>query len=98
MRRSSFGPIRKLPSGRWQASYWREGTRYAAPEVFAAKADATSYLASVQTDLKRGVWTDPEAGARPFGPYAEQWIANRLVKGRPPHASHPPGLPSAPSP
>ncbi|HCM51211.1 MAG TPA: site-specific integrase, partial [Microbacterium sp.] len=40
-RRESFGAIRKLPSGRYQASYvGPDGERYTAPSTFTAIEDA----------------------------------------------------------
>ena len=39
----SFGSIRKLPSGRWQARYrGPDGLLRSAPHTFARKADAAS--------------------------------------------------------
>jgi len=76
--RRTFGTTRKLPSGRWQASYWNEGLRHTAPSTFMAKADANAYLANVETDLGRGEWIDPNAGKVTFRQYAERWRANQI--------------------
>jgi len=46
--RRQFGSVRKLASGRWQASYWWEGTRYAAPSTFPLRGDATRWLSGVR--------------------------------------------------
>lgn len=75
--RSTFGNVRKLPSRRWQASYWHEGRRHVAPATFPTKADAAAWLARQQADINRGVWIDPDAGRERFGIYAERWFANR---------------------
>jgi hypothetical protein len=41
----SFGSIRKLPSGRWQARYRApDGLLRSAPHTFARKADASRWL------------------------------------------------------
>jgi hypothetical protein len=42
--RRHFGSVRKLPSGRYQASYWHEGERHAASHTFTAKAAAQAWL------------------------------------------------------
>ena len=41
----SWGWLRKLPSGRWQASYLGDdGRRHTAPRTFTAKIDAEGWL------------------------------------------------------
>lgn len=75
--RRHFGSVRKLPSGRWQASYWHEGLRQVAPETFRTRADAVAHLSGVETDLRRGAWIDPSAGKVSVADYAERWIAQR---------------------
>lgn len=58
-RRQSWGAVRKLPSGRWQARYPdadRPGRLVAAPTTFATRADADRWLARTRTDLDRGVF------------------------------------------
>jgi integrase len=75
--RRHFGNVRKLPSGRYQASYWHDGARYTAPGTFAAKADALAYLATVETDLGRGGWVNPTAGKVTLAKYATEWLAGR---------------------
>ena len=75
--RRHFGNVRKLPSGRWQASYWHEGERHVAPETFLAKTDALAFLSTKETDILRGVWTAPAAGKVTFGEFADQWLANQ---------------------
>jgi integrase len=82
--RASFGSTRKLPSGRWQARYpdIAAGRVMTGPSTFATKRDALAYLASVQSDRLRGSWIDHRAGLAPFGPYAEEWIANGGSRGR----------------
>lgn len=74
--RSTFGSVRRLPSRRWQASYWHEGKRHSGG-TFPSKADANVWLARQQSDVHSGVWIDPDAGRERFGVYAEQWLANR---------------------
>ena len=75
--RRHFGNVRKLPSGRYQASYWHEGERHTAPDTFAAKADALAHLSVMETNLRRGEWLDPAAGRETFGSYGKRWLAHR---------------------
>ncbi len=74
----SFGTIRKLPSGRWQARYrGPDGLLRSAPHTFAYKADASKWLALTEAELLSGGWIDPQAGRIPFSEYAAAWIDER---------------------
>jgi hypothetical protein len=74
----SFGSIRKLPSGRWQARYrGPDGLLRSAPHTFARKANASRWLVLTEAELLNGGWTDPEAGRVPFLAYAATWIGER---------------------
>ncbi len=75
--RRHFGSVRKLPSGRYQASYWHEGQRHKASGTFATKADADAHLDSVHADILRGGWVNPRAGQVSFGDYANEWLSSR---------------------
>jgi integrase len=75
--RRTFGNVRKLPSGSYQASYWHEGERHIAPHTFASKATANAYLATVEADIRRGGWIDPRAGTVMLRDYANQWLDRR---------------------
>jgi integrase len=56
-RRRGFGSIRKLPSGRYQASFVTpNGGRQTAPLTFGAKVDAEGFLAQVRKEIDLGVW------------------------------------------
>ena len=81
-RARSFGNIRKLPSGRSQARYWRRGKQVAADTTFASKTDARRWPATVEADMVRSVWIDPNAGRIPFGKYATRWVAEPPVRPR----------------
>ncbi|GAA4796787.1 tyrosine-type recombinase/integrase [Streptomyces ziwulingensis] len=77
-RRRRFGAIRKLPSGRYQARYpGPDGVMRPAPETFATTADADDWLAEKQTEIRRGEWRDPDAGAVSFRAYADKWVDER---------------------
>ena len=78
-RARSFGTIRRLPSDLYQARHWHLGKQVAADTTFASKADARRWLATVEADMVRGVWIDPDAGRIPFGEYATRWVAERAA-------------------
>lgn len=82
MARRSFGYVRKLRSGRWQASYTdeRSGERIAAQDTFAAKADADLWLATVAADRSRGRLGDVRLSQRLFKEWADEWLAGLHVK------------------
>lgn len=76
MGRRRFGSVRKLPSGRWQASFTGpDGSRRTAAGTFRTKTDADRWLASVETDQGRGQWIDDAAGRIRFEDFAKHWIA-----------------------
>lgn len=68
--RRTFGSVRRLPSGRWQATYWHAGRRRFGPATFATKTDAGAYLSSVETEIRRGHWLDPAGGRMRFA----EWV------------------------
>ncbi|MDP9430107.1 MAG: site-specific integrase [Actinomycetota bacterium] len=84
MARRSFGSVRRLPSGRYQASYiGPDGRRRSAPQTFVTKTDATRWLSRIDTELSASTWVDPSAAQVTLRAYATAWLAQRTVKGRP---------------
>ena len=81
-KRRRFGLIRKLPSGRYQASFiGPSGQRQTAPRTFRTKADADRWLSTVESDLSRGTWLDEVLGREPFGIYARAWLRDHPKMG-----------------
>jgi hypothetical protein len=77
-KRRSFGRVRKLPSGRYQARYrGPDGVDRPAPHTFATRRDADDWLAERQTEVRAPDWRDPDAGKVPFEQYAAAWIRER---------------------
>lgn len=83
--RSSWGKIRKLPSGRFQASYvGPDGTRYPGPMTYSSKVDAQTWLAQVRTDIASGKWmphhelvaAEAERSIT-LGAYSSEWLKTR---------------------
>lgn len=84
MVRRAFGTVRKLPSGRWQARYLGpDGHRHASPATFATKGDASRWLAKVEVEISRGHWSNPASSTTTLRAYADAWLAQRTVRGRP---------------
>jgi integrase len=81
-KRRRFGKIRKLPSGRYQASFISpSGIRQTAPQTFRTKTDADRWLSTVDADLSRGTWLDEDLGRKPFGTYATAWLRDHPKMG-----------------
>jgi hypothetical protein len=78
-----FGLIRKLPSGRFQASYLApDGRRRPAPEAFARKKDAERWLLMAESELVQGEWTDPDLGTVTVREFGERWISEHKLSQR----------------
>ena len=87
--RRTFGRLRELPSGRWQATYPHRGTVHKAAATFPTKDSATSWLSSeehlIELDrLTPGTWTPPadraakaEAAKLTLRDYAKRWLEQR---------------------
>ncbi len=76
-RRSPWGSVRKLPSGRYQCRYRVDGISYTAPATFRTQGEADAHLAQIRADLGRSSWVDPLAGQVALEEYSWQWLAER---------------------
>jgi integrase len=77
-RRRTFGNVRRLQSGRYQARYLDpSGHRHRAPRTFATVADANGWLSATEAEIARGAWVDPRAGTITFAEYAASWLESR---------------------
>lgn len=79
-KRRSFGSVRKLPSGRWQASYHHpiSRERINGPHTFETKRVANDWLALQQADLLRGDDLDLSSRDLLFKVYAADWMATKI--------------------
>jgi integrase len=79
-KRRTFGSVRRLPSGRWQASYHHPVThqRVSGPTTYGTKREATTWLSLAEADLVRGDDLDPNSRSRLFKPYAQEWLAGKV--------------------
>jgi len=73
MSRRHFGSVRKLPSGRYQASYWHLAERQVAPQTFTTKADVQTWLSNIETTIHKGEWVDPAGGRMTVAELADRW-------------------------
>ncbi|MFF3180254.1 tyrosine-type recombinase/integrase [Rhodococcus pyridinivorans] len=84
--RRGFGKLRKLPSGRWQASYvGPDGIRYTAPSTYAAKLDGEAWIGIARRQIEHEIWKPPgreKEAPVTFGAYAEVWLAQRTLRPR----------------
>lgn len=97
--RRGFGAIRKLASGRWQASYTGPDLkRHTAPETFTAKVDAEAWLASERRHAELpDQWQPPKArlaatlasreleANQTFRAYSDDWLRHRDLADRTRH-------------
>jgi integrase len=74
-KRRRFGSVRKLPSGRYQASYINpHGRRETAPITFVRARDAEVWLSQVEADISRGSWMGQEGSNIVFEGYAKEYL------------------------
>src|SRR5665213_3424457 len=74
--RRHFGSVRRRSLGRWQATYWHEGCLHSAG-TFPTKADALAYLSTMETDVRRGAWLDPNVGQVTLRAFGNEWRERR---------------------
>ena len=80
-RKSTFGNVRQLPSGRYQVRYvGSDGLQHTAPRTYSTKADANAYLATIQSDLVRETWKAPVHARITLGEFGRTWIDQRPIK------------------
>lgn len=81
----SFGGIRKLPSGRYQANYTGPDTRlHKAPSTFDTREDAEAWLTDVRRQISRGEWAAKKTSKKvlTLSDYSEMWLEGRTLKPR----------------
>lgn len=78
-RRRSFGSVRRLPSGRWQARYYGpDRLRRSLPLTHERKRDAELALAKLEADLARDDWIDPDAGRIALEEFGNTWLREHV--------------------
>jgi integrase len=89
MTRRTFGQVRQLRSGRWQARWRLAGVWYTArrasdggPRTFNTEKQAEDYLTWVKAEIDAGRWAPPVSGGKlphvlTFREYATAWLRDR---------------------
>jgi integrase len=87
-----WGHIRKLPSGRFQASYMdpnAKEVRHYSPITYTAREDAEHWLTNERRSIELGTWVAPalrhaeaKVKAETVADYAKRWIAERKLRPR----------------
>lgn len=79
MSRRSFGHIRKLPSGRHQASYLGpKGFRVNAPYTFLTRGDASAWLSSQEVQLRNGDLNARHSVTSPENAIFEEYLERHI--------------------
>ncbi|MEU2052995.1 tyrosine-type recombinase/integrase [Streptomyces bungoensis] len=74
--RRTFGRVRKLPSGRYQARYpGPDGVLRPADRTFATSTDADRWLMRKRIEIEEGRWLDPAEGQTTLRDCAARWLA-----------------------
>lgn len=82
-KRRTFGRVRKLPSGRYQARYpGPDGVLRPAATTFPTEADADAWLDQTEAKMVLGEWFNPDGGLVPFGNYADEWLTDRPLASK----------------
>lgn len=84
--RETFGNVRRLPSGRFQARYTAPtGETVKAPVTFDTKGDARTWLSMESAAITEHRWRPgppPEPSKVNFGTFAKAWLADRDLADR----------------
>jgi integrase len=83
-KRRSFGSVRRVNGGRWQARYIDPltGKRVQAPTTFATKGDAGRWLARVQAGTVDTQLAAAQRDGERLSSYAERWLEHRDLRPR----------------
>lgn len=81
--RNSWGAIRKLPSGRFQAR-WRgsDGRVLVAPVTFQSRTEAQRFLSKTRTEIDNGTWKRIDFGSQALAPFANHFLDSHRVNIR----------------
>ena len=82
--RRTFGAVRRLPSGKWQARLRDPDTaRTVSIGAFDTKAAADAAIAAAQAEQRRSAWVSPARGRVSLGSYVDEWLKLARPRLRP---------------
>src|SRR6476646_3144429 len=83
-KRRSFGRLRQLPSGRWQAAYIGPDTKlHKSRRTYASEGDAEGWLARERRKIDLGTWGAVErSDGITLRAFATQWLEQRSLRPR----------------
>ena len=71
---------------RWRVSWWAtlsDGSKKRSSKAFSTRADAESFAAAMEDDIRSGRYVDPADADRPFQAVALEWLASKNnLRGR----------------
>lgn len=80
-KRRTFGRVRPLSSGRYQARYpTLEGDLIPGPRTYKTRREAEQFLSNMQSEQQRGEWIDPRASRVLLRDYATEWLKGRKLR------------------
>ena len=80
-RRRTYGRVRRLNSGRFQARYPRPGGELIpGPHTFSTRREAERFLSNMQSEQQRGEWVDPSESKVLVTDYATEWLNGRNLR------------------
>jgi integrase len=86
-RKRPFASIELLPSGRWRVKYTGpDRVRRSAPHTFDNRLTAEAWVVKTRRKIDKDQWDATDDNPREtitFGVYAQRWLENRQVSGRP---------------
>ena len=65
---------------RWRVSWWAtlpDGSKKRSSKAFSTRADAESFAAAMEDDIRSGRYVDPADADRPFQAVALEWLASK---------------------
>jgi integrase len=72
--------IRKLPSGKWQATVWVIPKKKRDSETFLTKAAAERWGKEQELAIEAGAWRDPKAGRATIGTWGRKFLDAMVVE------------------
>ena len=76
----TFGTVRQLPSGRFQALYFYNGQYHKAPMTYRTKSEANAWLAVQAGTIAQGTWSPVSNDPMTVAELAAQWLNSNPLK------------------